>query len=207
MKLKAFFAAALLVMAVSANAQDAIYGIKSGIITTEMDMMGQNIVQKTYFDDYGKKQANVSDFGGGQMRTITQDGAQIMINEAEKSATRMPSFGGGMMGGAQVNFNNLTDEYMKANGIKALDGEETIAGKVCKKYTVTTEGMMGEQTQTVWIYKGITMKSSMSMGDMGEMVRTVTKLEEDVAVDAAMFTVPAGIEVQEFDMSQFGGGF
>lgn len=205
MKFKSLIAAALLTFAVSATAQDAVFGIKSGIVTTEMDMMGQPMTQKLYFDDFGKKQVTVSDFGGGQMRMLQQDGAQIMINDAEKTATRMPAFGM-MGGGAQINFNNLTDEVKAQNNIKEL-GEETIAGKACKKYSITTEGMMGEQTRTVWIYKGITMKSSTSMGDMGEMVQTVTKLEEDATIDAAMFTVPAGVEIQEFDMSQFGGGF
>lgn len=213
MKIKSILAAALLVFAVSANAQDAIYGIKSGIITTEMDMMGNNIVSKQYFDDYGKKVATVSEGGmmggSGETRTITDaDGARITINEAEKTATKMPSmggFGGGMMGGgAAINWMKLDDQMMKDNNIKAL-GEETIAGKACKKYSVTSEGFMGEQTQTVWIYEGITMKSSTAMGDFGEMVQTVTKLEENVAVDAKMFTVPEGIEVTEFDMSQFGG--
>lgn len=202
-----FFAAALCAMAASVSAQDAIYGIKSGIITTEMDMMGQTIVQKQYFDDYGKKTAQVSDFGGGQMRTITQDGSQIMINEAEKTAQRMPSFGGmGGPGQNRINWTKLTDEVKKTNQIKEL-GKETIAGKECTKYSVTSEGFMGPQTQTVWIYQGITMKSSTSMGDMGEMVQVVTKLEENVDIKADMFTVPAGIQVTDFDMSQFGGGF
>ena len=49
---------------VGAQAQEKLYTVKSGIVTMEMDMMGQKIVQEVYFDDYGAKQATLSDFGG-----------------------------------------------------------------------------------------------------------------------------------------------
>ena len=56
---KIFAFCAVLLVAATAFAQDGakIYGIKSGTIKTEMDMMGQTITNTTYFDDYGAKQA------------------------------------------------------------------------------------------------------------------------------------------------------
>ena len=209
-----FLAAALLAVVSLANAQapaNAPYGVKSGVITMSMDMMGNEMITETYFDDYGLKTAQVSEggfMGGeGKTRTITdKDGAQIRINDAEKTATKFPAGGMGMgMGGnrPQINWNNLTDQVKKDNNIKEL-GKETIAGKECTKYSMTTEGFQGPQEQTVWIYKGIQLKNEMNMGDFGTFGSTCKKFEEK-AVDAAMFEVPAGVKVEEFDMSQFGG--
>ena len=209
-----FLAAALLAVVSLANAQapaNAPYGVKSGVITMSMDMMGNEMITETYFDDYGLKTAQVSEggfMGGeGKTRTITdKDGAQIRINDAEKTATKFPAGGMGMgMGGnrPQINWNNLTDQVKKDNNIKEL-GKETIAGKECTKYSMTTEGFQGPQEQTVWIYKGIQLKNEMNMGDFGTFGSTCKKFEEK-AVDAAMFEVPAGVRVEEFDMSQFGG--
>ncbi len=206
---KLFFAAALVCAVSVAKAQapaDAIYGVKSGIITMSMDMMGQEIVTETYFDDYGKKTAQVSDFGGQKSRTITVDGAQVRIDDAAKTATKMPSFGGmmgGGMGRPQINWNKLTDQVKKENNIKEL-GKETIAGKECTKYSMTMDMMGNQMVQNIWIYKGITLKTAMD-SDMGSFGQTATKFQENVEIKADMFTVPAGVKIEEMDMSQFGG--
>ena len=215
---KMFLAAALLAVVSLANAQapaDAPYGVKSGVITMSMDMMGNEIITETYFDNYGLKTAQVSEGGGfgmmgggqsGKTRTITdKDGAQIRINDAEKTATKFPAggFGGGFGGGRnQINWNNLTDQVKKENNIKEV-GKETIAGKECTKYTMTMDMMGQSMEQTVWIYKGIQLKNEMNT-EMGTFGSTCKKFEEK-DVPASMFEVPAGVKVEEMDMSQFGG--
>ena len=130
---------------------------------------------------------------------------RIRINDAEKTATKFPAGGMGMgFGGgrAQINWNNLTDQVKKDNNIKEV-GKETIAGKECTKYTMTVDMMGNQSEQTVWIYKGIQLKNEMT-SDFGTFGQTCKKFEEK-AVDASMFEVPAGVKVEEFDMSQFGG--
>ena len=215
---KMFLAAALLAVVSLANAQapaDAPYGVKSGVITMSMDMMGNEIITETYFDNYGLKTAQVSEGGGfgmmgggqqGKTRTIRdKDGAQIQINDEAKTATKMPSFGGmgGFGGGrAQINWNKLTDQVKKENNIKEV-GKETIAGKECTKYTMTMDMMGQSMEQTVWIYKGIQLKNEMN-SEMGTFGSTCKKFEEK-DVPASMFEVPAGVKVEEMDMSQFGG--
>lgn len=213
---KMFLAAALLAVVSLANAQapaDAPYGVKSGVYTMSMAFGDNEMITEYYFDNYGLKTAQVSEggfgmMGGGQQgktRTITdKDGAQIQINDEAKAATKMPSFGGMGFGGGrpQINWNKLTDEVKKANNIKEL-GKETIAGKECTKYSMTTEGFQGPQEQTVWIYKGIQLKNEMS-SDFGTFGATCKKFEEK-DVPASMFEVPAGVKVEELDMSQFGG--
>ena len=213
---KMFLAAALMAVVSLANAQapaNAPYGVKSGVYTMSMAFGDNEMITEYYFDNYGLKTAQVSEGGGmmgmgpqGKTRTITdKDGAQIRINEEEKTATKFPAGGpmGGFGGGrAQINWNNLTDQVKKDNNIKEL-GKETIAGKECTKYSMTTEGFQGPQEQTVWIYKGIQLKNEMT-SDFGTFGQTCKKFEEK-AVDASMFEVPAGVKVEEFDMSQFGG--
>lgn len=209
---KGFLVAALFAVVSMANAQEtsqeAIYGVKSGIITMSMDFGGNAMTTTTYFDDYGRKQANVSDFGGQKSRSIVVKGETIMVNDEAKTATRMPGMmGGGMMGGgSSVNFMKLTDEVIKANNIKEL-GEETIAGKPCKKYSMSVSMMGQSQTQTVWVYQGITLKSS-TQSDFGAMERTASKFEENATIPASMFEIPEDIKIQDMDMNMMmGGGF
>lgn len=192
---------ALLSFCMGAGAQEKIYDVKSGKVTMEMDMMGQTIVQDIYFDDYGAKTVTVSDFGGNKMRMLEKDGSNIMVNDAEKTAIRMPAMGPGAEN--RINFLNLDEKTVKKNKIKEV-GEEAIAGKTCKKYTYKVL-MMGQPiTTTVWVYKGITLKSSTNT-DFGEMVQQATKIEENIDIDPAMFTIPEGVTVQDMDMSMMGG--
>ena len=213
---KMFLAAALMAVVSLANAQapaNAPYGVKSGVYTMSMAFGDNEMITEYYFDNYGLKTAQVQEGGGmmgmgqeGKTRTITdKDGATIRINDEAKTATKFPAGGpmGGFGGGrAQINWNNLTDQVKKDNNIKEL-GKETIAGKECTKYSMTTEGFQGPQEQTVWIYKGIQLKNEMS-SDFGTFGATCKKFEEK-EVPASMFEVPAGVKVEEFDMSQFGG--
>ncbi len=189
--------AALVTICMGAMAQEKLYEVKSGIVTMEMDMMGQAMVQEIYFDDYGAKQVTVSNFGGGKMRILAQDGGQIMVNDAEKTAMKMP-----MMGAQErVNFCNLTEKEIKKYKVQEL-GKETVAGKECTKYSVTLMAMGQPQKQTVWVYKGITLKSQ-SNSDFGAMNQVATKIQENVEIDPAMFTIPEGVKVEE--MSMMGG--
>ena len=185
-----------------AQAQEKLYSVKSGIVTMEMDMMGQSIVQEIYFDDYGAKKATVMNFGGQKSRNIVVDGATVMVNDDEKTAMKMP-----MMGQQEtVNFSNLDEKTIKKYKVKEL-GKETVAGKECTKYEVTVFMMGQPQKQTVWVYKGITLKTSMKT-DFGDMGQTATKIVEDVEIPATMFELPEGVKVQEMDMSRMmGGGF
>lgn len=201
---------ALLAFCMGAHAQEKIYEVKSGIITMEMDMMGRPTVQEIYFDDYGAKKATISNFGDRKMRMITVDGANLMVNDAEKSATRMP-MGGPMMGGPgggqgrgeTINFTNLDEKTIKKFKIKEL-GKETVAGKECTKYQVTVFMMGQPQKQTVWVYKGVTLKTESKTG-FGEMVQAATKFEEDVEIPASTFALPEGYQIKEMEMRRMGG--
>ncbi|MBR5834739.1 MAG: DUF4412 domain-containing protein [Bacteroidales bacterium] len=201
--MKRLFILAVLAAAfcVGAQAQEKLYTVKSGIVTMEMDMMGQKVTQQMYFDDYGVKQATVGDFGGRKSRNIVVDGSTVMVNDDEKTAMKMP-----MMGQQErVNFSNLDEKAIKKYKVKEL-GTETVAGKECKKYEVTLFMMGQPQKQTVWVYKGITLKSE-SKSDFGSMNQTAVKVEENVEIPASMFVVPEGVKIEEMNMGMMGGGW
>lgn len=193
--------AALIAFCIGAGAQEKRYEIKSGIVTMETDMMGQTIVQKMHFDDYGAKQASISEFGGRKMRSIEVDGKNVMIDDVAKTATQMPAMG---IETNKINFLNLTEQVVKKNKIKEA-GQEEIAGKPCTKYTYKVLMMGQAVTVNVWVYKGITLKTS-TKTDFGEIAMTATSIEEDVQIDPSMFTIPEGIEIQEMNMGMMGGG-
>ena len=194
--------AVLCAFCIGAGAQEKRYEIKSGIVTMEMSMMGQNVVQKMYFDDYGAKQANISEFAGQKMRSIEVDGKNIMIDDAAKTATKMPAMG---VDANKINFLNLTDQVIKKNKIKEI-GQEEIAGKKCTRYTYKVLTMGQAVTVNVWVYKGIPLKTS-TKTDFGEIGMSATAIEEDIQIDPAMFIIPEGIEIQEMNMGMMGGGF
>lgn len=200
---KLLIIAALLSFCIGAGAQEKIYEVKSGKVTMEMEMMGQAMVQDIYFDDYGAKQVTVSNFQGQKMRVLVIDGSNVMVNDADKTAVRMPAMGPGAEN--RINWLNLDEKTIKKNKIKEA-GEEVVAGKTCKKYEYKVM-MMGQPiSATAWVYKGITLKTS-TKTDFGDMGQTATKIEEDIKVDPAMFTIPEGVKIQDMDMSMMGGGF
>lgn len=186
------------------QAQEKLYEVKSGIITMQMDMRGRPIVQEIYFDDYGAKQATLSEMRGRKTRSLVVDGETLMINDEEKTAVKRPGMRLG--GSSKVNFLNKDEKYLKKNKVKEI-GTDIYLGRECTKYTVAMF-MMGQVVkQTVWVYKGITLKSSVNT-DFGEMVQQATNLVEDVEIPASIFEVPEGITIQEMSRGggRFGGG-
>ena len=201
---KILIIAALCAFCMGAQAQEKLYEVKSGIVTMEMDMMGRKIVREIHFDDYGAKQATISEMRGQKMRGVEVDGEMLMINDAEKTAMKMPAMGMGGGSNERINFLNPDPKYIKKNKIKVL-GTETYLDRECTKYSVALF-MMGQVVkQTVWVYKGITLKSSIAT-DFGEMVQVATKLEEDVEIPAATFEVPEGLTIQTMSRGPMGGG-
>lgn len=201
---KILIIAVMCLMGMSAKAQVNLYEVKSGIVTMEMDMMGRKVVQEIYFDDYGAKQATIMEFQGKKMRAIDVKGENVMIDDENKTATKMPAMG---MVNEKINFLDKSEKNIRKNKIKEI-GTEVVAGKECTKYTVAVFVMGQVIKQTVWVYKGITLKSSIST-DFGEMVQIATKLVEDVEIPAETFELPEGIKIQQMSQPPMmgGGGF
>ena len=157
------------------------YGIKSGILTQTSEM-GETTV---YFAVEAQKMK--MDFMGNamEMTILRKDGKTYMINAAEKQVQEMPAGG---MGGADINFLNLTDQVKAANKIKEA-GKETILGRECTKYTMESSQMGMTMSQTVWVWNGIVLKS-LTDGGQFQFGNTATKLEENANIPASTFDIP-----------------
>ena len=180
---KIFSLCAVLLVAVAAMAQNGTkyYGIKSGTIKIEMDMMGQTVPSTIYFDDYGAKQATSISMMGMEMTQINKDGKMYLVNKGEKSVQEMPQQQ------EQINYLNLTDEVKAKYKIKEV-GKETVAGKECTTYTVEVSQMGQTVKTTVSVWNGIAMKTVADAGGFS-MSQKVTEVKE-APVDAAIFEIP-----------------
>lgn len=193
--------AVLCLMGMGAYAQEKLYEVKSGIVTMEMDMMGRKVVQELYFDDYGAKQATIMEFQGKKMRALEVKGENVMIDDEQKTAMKMPGMG---MPTEKINFLDKSEKNIKKNKIKEL-GTEVVAGKQCTKYSVAVFMMGQVLKQTVWVYKGVTLKTSINT-DFGEMGQVATNFVEDVEIPAETFVMPEGIKVQQMSRPPMMGG-
>ena len=209
----------LTLFAVSVMAQDAKYEFKTAIIKMESSFGGTKSPSTVYIDDFGKKEARESvrndrDGNASNMLNITDGTTTTSVNLTAKTATKMElrqgqggqgqGQGGQGQGGARqgqgsqgqsINYLKLTPEIKAARNIKEL-GEETVAGKPCKKYSLETS--FGERTSKItnWVWKGFVLKSE-TRNDNGEvtMSSVATEIQENATVPASKFVVPSGITV------------
>ena len=184
------------------------YKIKSGIVTSEMDnLIGDNKIQNVlYFDDYGAKEATVTKsetkMMGMTVKThnveITRDGYQYKLDMEKKTGTKfkMPSYPTAASGTAM--FANLSDadlasDMMKEWNIKK-EAPQTIAGKQCDVYSM--DNQKRQMKGTVASYQGIPMKVDQTMAGM-KIKSEVVKFEENAAMPAGIFDVPADVKIEE----------
>ena len=173
----------LLVATTILMAQDGVkrYGIKSGTITMETEVMGQKIESTSYFDDYGRLEASKTSSFGMETYVISRDGKVYLVNKATKQVQEMPVQ-------ETINYQDLTDEVISKYKIQEV-GHETVAGKECVKYTLESSQMGQRVKVTLSVWSGIPLKTVTSTGGM-EMTATATKLVEG-DVDPSIFTIPS----------------
>jgi hypothetical protein len=93
-----------------------------------------------------------------------------------------------------VNFQNLTAEVKTQYGIEEK-GSGQVLGKDCKKYEMTYKSQGQEYKSTVWIWKGISLKTEMTV--MGtSIVYEATEVTEG-NVPKEKLDLPAGITFNE----------
>lgn len=198
MKAKTLFVALLLAVTTLLSAQEAKFEIKSAIITKEMVAMGQKVECTWYVDDYGKKEAlELTMKTGGvagvekHIRTITDGAASVITVDLDmKTAMRMK------LPQQPINYLKLTPDVIEKYKIKEV-GEETIAGKTCKKYTLEITQMGQTLQMSVWVWKGMVLKSETASNGMVVMIETAKEINESTTVPADKFVVPEGIKIAE----------
>ena len=164
------------------------YSVKSGIVEYKIEMMGMNGTQALYFDNYGNTEANliVLDIMGtkSQTVTITKDGSVYNFDPEKKTGSKTP-----VMTGANVNFENLTDEVIKDWNLKK-EGRENILGKECDKFSMDNQAM--SMKGYYWIWKGVALKVDATMSTV-KMLMEATIFQENVNIPAEKFDIPADI--------------
>ena len=186
---KSLIVCLLLFVTISLSAQEAKYELKSAIIKKETTMMGQKIESVTYIDDFGKKESTEMNFpGAGNLRSI-QDGSPVVItiNLDSKQAMRTS------LPDKPINYLQLTPEIREKYNIKET-GEEEIAGKACKKYSLDVVQMGQSVEIKAWVWKGIVLKSE-TAGNGMIITEKTTEIQENAEVPADKFVVPDGISV------------
>jgi hypothetical protein len=194
--------------AASAPATAGKYKVKSGIVTTEMDNplgKGAKMTSVLYFDDYGKIEAtelkNEMEMMGQKIKTheieIRKDGYMYKIDLEKKTATKFKfNPGNGASGMAAFASLDMSSQQAKDMNMKK-EASQTIAGKECDVYSMDAKKMGMKGTVAMW--QGIPMKVDADMSGM-KVHSNVVKIEENVAMPAGIFDVPAGIEVKEVAM-------
>ena len=179
----------LTLIAFSLSAQEARYEIKSAIIKKEISMMGQKFETTNYIDEFGKKESADMNVNGQQIRIIQEGSSIVNVNLSSKQAARMN------LPEKPINYLQLTSEVKEKYNVKET-GEEEIAGKVCKKYSLDVVQMGQSLEIKTWIWKGITLKSETSGSGMVITEMTI-EVQENAEIPADKFTVPDGISVVE----------
>lgn len=179
------------------------YKIKSGIVTYKMNAMGFDTPTTLYFDDFGAVEANESksemEIVGQKVNThtinFTKDGFTYNLDLEKKTGTKMkaiaPAAGG--FNPNNADFSGMSAEQMKKYGI-SKEASETVLGKECEVYTIDYKEMKVKGTFTVW--NNIPLKMNMDMGGMA-VTMEATKIEENVAIPASVFAIPADVKVEE----------
>ncbi len=174
---------------VAAPAVKGKYAVKSGIVVSKGNMMGMNAVQTLYFDDFGASEAIYTsmEMMGTTITSVsvTKEGWTYNFNPKDKTGTKSYA----SAGKGNLDFENLTDEVIKEYNIKKI-GSETVLGKECDKYSMNSPSMNIKGEYCVW--KGIALKMNVDMSSI-KMIFEATSVQEDVAVQADKFVIPADI--------------
>ena len=174
------------------------YDIKSGIISTstKMEMSGMKIETKniTYFDDYGIKECNEEYKTVNGVETLTtrdfvKDGFRYICSVENKGGMKTKASGYGVA----APFNMEEASTMKDNQFKKL-ADETVCGKPCNSFSMVTPS--GNIKMYGW--NRIALKTVVDNSEMKMKTETVaSKIEENVAIPADKFEVPAGVTMKD----------
>lgn len=189
--MKKILTLALMFMTIcGAMAQEGVkkYEIKSGMLKTSTEVMGQLTETVMYFDNYGAQQVtkmNMEVPGMGEMEisTIAKDGKTWMVNHTMKQVQEIPD-----QGMTELNFTALTDEVIAEYKVKET-GKETILGKECTIYTCEVVAQGQKASVTSWVYMGLPLKSVTSVAGMNVTVEAKEFLE-NILVLPQTFEVP-----------------
>lgn len=176
-------------------AQEAKYELQSAIIQKEAKAVGQKINIDWYVSDYGRKESIFTTvqlpmgLGSKRLMVIMEGNKITTIDLDDKKANTTT------LSESVINFLKLTPEVIKEYDIREA-GEETVAGKPCKIYTVRKEEMGMTADVKMWIWKGLQLKMETIVAGTTLYTETTKSIQENVPIPAEKLQVPAGIEFE-----------
>jgi hypothetical protein len=185
---------AVLIAGSWSHAQTKKYDLKSGILTFQsttffgtMKMESKAIV---YFDDYGMKECKESFEDDELKESFFSDGKTLftLVHKKKEAYDRGPASRGTEL---KFDWNEVSKNTNKDYKVQKL-APVTIAGKPCESFSIESK-----QGKNIFAgYKGVTFLTHVENKQMTTDLRAV-KFEENVAVPADKFKVPAGYAVKK----------
>jgi hypothetical protein len=184
-------------IAIALSAQDvAKYELESAIIQKEVITMGQKMNATWYIDGFGRNESIEMTLKNGiaqgvdkHIQTLMEEMSVVTIDPDQHTANRIK------LPEKPVNYLQLTPEVSEKYKIREV-GEEEIAGKKCRKYSLEIT-LMGQAMQvTTWVWKGLVLKSESAGNGMVFAVETATEIQENATVPADKFVIPENVIIQ-----------
>jgi len=177
-------------------AQDKKYAIKSGIVTFDSAQKVGDIENKekfiVYFDDFGKKECRDTYNGETLKSSYFSDGKEwYIVDYGRKTGTK--TFNKGPYSpGTETRFDwNSVAARDKQSGKAKKIANMTIAGKNCEAFEMITGDTTTQYAgwNSILLYVNVLSKSVTS-------TTKAIKIEENAAVSADKFKIPAGFAVK-----------
>jgi hypothetical protein len=167
------------------------YDIKSGIITFSTMKTGMGITitgeDILFFDNFGMLERKDSYIDGQLKESILTDGVDIFtLQHPDQTAYKAAK----AVRGTEYRFDwNEIAQTDRDNGTAKKLANMTLAGKSCEAYSVANKSISSITEFAGWNH--ICMYTKANVGGMVNTI-TATKVEENVAIPADKFKVPAG---------------
>lgn len=171
---------------IMAVAQEKKYNIKSGMMNTITNVMGQRVESILYFDDYGNLECSLTKNSKGgtelfEVSTISKGGIMYIVNPLSKQIQEIPI-------PETINYLHLTPEIIKEYNIQEL-GSEKVLGKDCVKYSAETLQSGQKSSVIIWVWEGLPLKTITTSNGI-EISVAVSELHINMPIDQNVFAVP-----------------
>ena len=194
----------------SSFAQEKRYTFESAVIEKRLGTRGA-VSSIVYIDDYGRKELTESIMRVPNqpnntltMVTMIKDGyiyyTENTSNEdktAQKRGTKIKMATKDDY--TMINYLNLTDEVKQKYQIEEKDDEQLL-GMDCKRYELTATSPIGRSIKaSVWVWQGLVLKLTFTVGDITVIQEEVTTIQEDETIAKEKFDLPEEVMFLERD--------
>ena len=118
-----------------------------------------------------------------------KSGIVTMKSEMGETTVYFDNYGALEAQKMKMNFMGMNTEMTIIRKDGKTDMVKTILGRECTKYTMESSQMGMTMKQTVWVWKGIALKT-LSDGGQFQFGNEATKIEENASIPASTFDVP-----------------